>query len=138
MKKHHLFALWGGLFALCAALGFIPEPGNALQVLMTLLSVAFFIPPALLLRAASRSGDRNTVVLVQDLSIASLVLTALLIIANFLSALTGELLGNILHSILIIVSSPMVCSGYWALSLFLWACLMIAAAKLLKNSKKNP
>ena len=49
MKKHYLFALWGGLFTLCAALGFIPAPGTALKILLTLLSVAFFIPGALLL-----------------------------------------------------------------------------------------
>ena len=49
MKKEYLFALWGGLFTLCAVLGFIPAPGKALQILMTLLSVAFFVPGGLLL-----------------------------------------------------------------------------------------
>lgn len=137
MKQHYLFALWGGLFTLCAVLGFIPEPGRALQILMTLLSVACFIPPALLLRRSKQSGNRSIALLIRNLSAASLVLTAVLIILNFLSAFGGELLGNILHSILIIVSSPMICSGYWVLSLFLWACLMIASANILKN-KKNP
>ncbi len=138
MKKQYLFALWGGLFTLCAALGFIPQPSGALQILMSLLSVAFFVPPALLLRLAGQEKDQNTVVLLRNLAAASLVLTVLLIIANFLSALAGEQLGNILHCILIIVSSPMVCSGFWALSLFLWACVMIASLNLLKGMKKNP
>lgn len=133
MKKHTLFALWGGLFALCAALGFVDTPNHALQIIKTILSVAFFVPGALLLRY----GDRNTAALIRNLSISSLVLTAVLLIANFLSAFAPVLLGNILYSILIIVSSPMVCSGYWALSLFLWACLMIVSMKLLKT-KKNP
>lgn len=137
MKKQYLFALWGGLFALCAGLGFIPAPDTALQVLMTLLSVVFFIPGFLLLRLSSRSGDRDTAVLVRNLAAASLLLTLLLIIANFFSVLGSERLGNILYSILIIVSSPMVCSGYWVLSLFLWACLMIGAIKILRI-KKNP
>lgn len=137
MKKQYLFALWGGLFVLCAALGFIPAPGSALKILMLLLSLVFFVPAGLLLQLCSKTGDRNTALLIRNLAAASLILTAVLIMANFFSALGSALLGNILHSILIIVSSPMVCSGYWALSLFLWACLMIGAIKILK-AKKNP
>ena len=134
MKKHGLFALWGALFALCATLGFLTTPSNALRILMTILSVAFFVPPALLLHRSAQKGDRNTLALIRNLSLASLVLTALLITANFFSALGSALVGNVLNSILIIVSTPMICSGYWALSLFLWACLMITAAKLLKQT----
>ena len=137
MKKHYLFALWGGLFTLCAALGFIPAPGTALKILLTLLSVAFFIPGALLLYLSAKKGDRSMAELVRNLAAASLAFTLLLIVANFFSALGGETLGNILYSVLAIVSAPMVCSGYWALSLFLWACLMIGAIQILRQ-KKNP
>ena len=137
MKKHYLFALWGGLFAICAALGFTPAPGTALKILLTLLSVAFFIPGALLLHLSAKSGDRSTAELVRNLAAASLAFTLILIVANFFSALGGETLGNILYSVLVIVSAPMVCSGYWALSLFLWACLMIGAIQILRQ-KKNP
>ena len=137
MKKSYLFALWGGLFVLCAALGFIPSPGAALKILLTLLSVAFFIPGALLLRYAALNKDRNTATLVRNLAAASLVLTLVLIIGNFFSVLGSARLGSILHTLLIIVSSPMICSQYWALSLFLWACLMISSIGILKQ-KKNP
>ena len=137
MKKEYLFALWGGLFTLCAVLGFIPAPGKALQILMTLLAIGFFVPGGLLLWFSAKTGDRNTAFLIRNLSAASLILTAILIIANLFSALGSALLGNILYNILIVVSSPMVCSGYWALSLFLWACLMTASMKILKT-KKNP
>lgn len=132
MNQKYLFALWGGLFALCAALGFIPEPDGALKILMMLLSLAFFVPGALLLRHSHRTGDRLTPLLVRNLSAASLILTAILIIANFLSVLASTFWGNVLYSILVIVSSPMICSGYWALSLFLWASLMITAARQAK------
>lgn len=137
MKKHYLFALWGGLFTLCAALGFIPAPGTALKILLTLLSVAFFIPGALLLYLSAKKGDRSMAELVRNLAAASLAFTLLLIVANFFSVLGSEVLGNILYSVLVIVSAPMVCSGYWALSLFLWACLMIGAIQILRQ-KKNP
>lgn len=132
MKKHYLFALWGGLFAICAALGFIPAPGTALKILLTLLSVAFFIPGALLLHLSAKNGDRSTAELVRNLAAASLAFTLLLIVANFFSALGGETLGNILYSVLVIVSAPMVCSGYWALSLFLWSCLLMLTMRTKK------
>lgn len=135
MKQSFLYALWGALFILCAGLGFVPAPGSALRILMTLLSVAFFIPGALLLKQARRSKNPAAAIVVRNLSMASLVLSALLIVANFLSAMAGAWLGSFLHILLVIVSSPMVCSGFWALSLFLWACLMIAAARIVKNSK---
>lgn len=132
MKPKTLFALWGGLFVLCAALGFVNTASTALQVLMTVLSIAFFLPGALLLRLSKETGNREIALLVRNLSAASLILTAVLLIANFLSALAPKLLGDILHSMLIVVSAPMICSGYWALSMFLWACLMICAVKALK------
>ena len=137
MKKSYLFVLWGGLFVLCAALGFIPNPGTALKILLTLLSVAFFIPGALLLRYAALNKDRNTAMLVRNLAIASLALTLVLLIGNFFSVLGSARLGSILYTLLIIVSSPMICSQYWVLSLFLWACLMIGAMQILRQ-KKNP
>jgi len=132
MKKQTLFVLWGGLFVLCVALGFIPAPAGALKILLTLLSILFFLPPALLLHRCKQAEDRNAVVLIRNFSAASLALTAVLIIANFLSALAPAWLGNVLHGILVVVSAPMVCSGYWALSLFLWACLMVCAIRILK------
>ena len=137
MKKSHLFALWGGLFVLCAALGFISSPDTALKILLTLLSVAFFIPGALLLRYAALNKDQNTAMLVRNLAAASLLLTLILIIGNFFSVLGSARLGSILYTLLIIVSSPMICSQYWVLSLFLWACLMIGAMQILRQ-KKNP
>lgn len=133
MTKQTLFALWGGLFTLCAALGFISAPDSALQILMTLLSVAFFIPGAWLLHLARKTGDRELALVIRSLSVSSLVLTAVLIILNFLSVYSGDFLGRVLHYVLVIVSTPMICSGYWVLSLFFWACLMIGASKILRK-----
>ena len=129
MKKKTLYILWGGFFGLCAGLGFVPDPGQGLQAVMTALSVVFFLPPALLIRQAASQKDRNTLVLVRNLSALSLGVTVVCLVLNLLSALRSQILGDILHYVLIIVSSPMICSGYWVLSLFLWACLMMVSAK---------
>ena len=129
MKYRFLYALWGALFILCAGLGFIPEPVGALKVLLTGVSLLFFLPPAVLVWQSRREKNRAVLALVRNLSIASLSLSALLIIANFLTAFRSELLGNILHGVLVVVSSPMICSGHWAMSLFFWACLLIGGLK---------
>ena len=129
MTKKKLFVLWGGMFILCAGLGFIPGPTGALRVLLSAVSLAFFVPPGLLLYRAEKTGDRATVVLIRNLAALSLILTAVLLVLNFLAVLSTEAAGTMLYYMLVMVSSPMICSGYWAVSLFLWACLLMAALK---------
>ena len=127
MKKKSLFALWGGLFLVCGGLGFVPEPAGVVRWLLTVLSILFFLPPAVLVYQGRKTGDAHLLALIRNLSALSLGLTALLLILNFLTAFRSEVLGNILHAVLVVVSSPMICSGYWVLSLFLWACLLTAS-----------
>ena len=123
MNKKWFYGLWACLFILCAAGGFIPEPAGALRTALTVLALLFFLPPALLLYRKEKSDVR----LISHLSGLSLGLTLLLLILNFFSAFASEYLGQVLHYLLVIVSSPMVCSGHWVLSLFLWACLLTAS-----------
>ena len=129
MKRTLLYALWGFLFILCACLGFIPEPVVLQSRIMTALSLLFFLPPALILYR----GEPDDVKLVRNLSALSLGLTMLLLILNFFTALGSDALGQVMHYVLIIVSSPMICSGHWAMSMFLWACLLMASRKRMKR-----
>lgn len=124
-----LFALWGILFSLCAGLGFIPEPQGLMASVLTVLSLLSFLPPCLLLYLAIRDGNRGDILLIRNLSALSLGLTLAALIANFLTAFSSEAVGQIFYHILIIVSSPMVCSGHWAMSLFLWACLLTVSLR---------
>ena len=133
MNKKILCALWGGLFILCAALGFIPEPAGAIRVLLTVLAFGFFAPPAALLYRAAKERDTHTLKLVRNLAALSLGLTLALLVGNFLSALGSEILGTVLYYMLIIVSSPMICSGHWAMCLFLWACLLMVSLRELRK-----
>ena len=135
MKKKGLFVLWGVLFAVCAGLGFVPQPTGALKWLLGLLGLLFFAPPVLLLARAKESGDRAVAALVRNLSVASLVLTLLALVANVLSLLGGETLGNVLNAVLAIVSTPMFCGQIWILTLFCWAFLMVGANQLVKKMK---
>jgi len=134
MTNKTLFALWGGMFILCAALGFIPEPTGILRGIMTCLAVLFFLPPAwLLYRSAGK--DRRVSALIRNLSALSLGLTLTLILGNFLVLMAPEAVGNVLYGILVIVSSPMVCGQFWVLSLFLWACLLMASLSILGKQR---
>ena len=127
MKKNTLFALWGAGYLLCVLLGFIHEPTGALRVLLSLFSLAFFVPGFLLLYDSLQKGDRKTRKTIRLISAASLVLTLLALIGNFLSVLSSAFMGNVLYVLLVFVSAPMVASGYWVASMFLWACLLIGS-----------
>ena len=137
MKKSAFFALWGGLFIACAGLGFVPAPQGFLKWLLVALSVAFFIPPALMAREAAREKDRVTLRLLRNLSIASLVLTVVVLIGNFLTVTASEAMGIAMYIVLVVVSTPMICGQYWLLSLFLWAFLMTYCVSRLMRKKQR-
>ena len=133
MRKQALFGLWAGLFSICGALGFIPAPEGAVRTVLTLCAIAVFVPPAVLTFDAARKHDRRTLALIRNLCAASLGATALRLMLNFLSVTGSETLGDFLHGVLTVVASPMICSGHWGLSLFLWACLLMVSMKQLKK-----
>ena len=134
MKKSSLMAVWGIFYIICAGLGFIPEPEGAVRIFLKVISVLFFVPPAILLYDALSTGDRKTVLRIRRLSALSLSLTLVLLIANFLAALGSPGLGSFLHVLLVIGSAPMVCSNYWVLSLFLWAVLLVTSLQKRKET----
>ena len=135
MNKKLLFTIWAILFAICAGFGFMKQPEGAVRVLGILFSLGFFCVGGFLLWQARGRKDRAVTALVRNLALASLVTTSVLLVANFLSVFWSDTLGHILHYVLIIVSSPMFCAPNWATSLFLWACLMAASQRLLKQMK---
>ena len=129
MKKKTLYILWAALFALCAGLGFVSEPGEGMKALMFCATAAFFVTPAWLLW----KGNRQDAYMIRNLSLASLALTAVMLIVNLLSVQSRPLVGDVLYAIMAVVSAPMLCSRFWALSLFCWACLMIVGWKKLRK-----
>lgn len=130
MKRSHLYIIWGALFALCAGLGFLPAPEGGLKALCLVLSAAFFLPPLLLIR----SGHRETVALVRNLAALALALDLILLVLNILSASFSEAVGTVLHCILVIAGSPLICSRCWALVLFLWAFVLHYGNRELKTA----
>ena len=135
MDKGILAAAWIGMYILCCVLGFLPEQQGFSLYEMSAVSVCFFIPPFLLLRKAKAEQDVKTLRLVRRVSILSLSLTTVLLVANFLSVLSpSEAFGTALHIVLRIVSVPMGSSG-GVISLFLWACLLYSSIPGKKKEK---
>lgn len=120
MSNKALYIIWGGLYILCAGLGFMQPGSEEAANAMTLLSVAFFIPGAVLLY-------RGQKVQIRLLSAISLGLTVVCIVLNILSVGMAEIDGRILYALLGLLSAPMFCSRMWLLSLFLWACLLMGS-----------
>ena len=133
MNRTSFYTVWAGLFILCAGLGFIPAPAGFLKFLLIGLTLGFFAVPGWFLTWLDKRGDKLHIRIVRNLSLASLGLTIGLILLNFVSFMASEAVGTMLHILLIIVSTPMICGQYWVLSLFLWACLMFWANSLLKR-----
>lgn len=135
MSKKTLFTLWGGMFILCAGLGFIPNPAGLLRWLMTALAMLFFVPAGAIAYSAWKRKEPDTLRLVRNLAAGSLGLTVAALIANFVSIAAPEAVGDVLYAVLVMVSSPMICGQIWIVSLLLWAGLMWTCIFLLKKKK---
>ena len=127
------YIAWAVLYAACAGLSFISEPPGILPGLMVVLALAFFVPPAILLYRAITRKERGTLLCIGAISAASLVLTFVMLLLNFLSFEASAAAGLVLNAMLILVSVPMLCSGAWVVSLFLWAILLMICLKFGKK-----
>ena len=54
-------------------------------------------------------------------------------ILSILTAMASEAVGNLMHVLLVVFSTPMFCSNYWILSLFLWAVLLVSSMQKWKE-----
>lgn len=127
MKEKMLYAIWGAMYILCAGLGFIPQRDAFTSAMLTILAVLFFVPGIVLLYEAMREKNTAGIKRIRIIAICSLVLTMLSLCITFMTVTGSASLGNFMQILLTIFSVPMLCSEYWALSLFLWACLLFGS-----------
>ena len=134
LKYKQLYPAWALLFAVTALLGLIfPAAEGALKFILRLVALSFFLPPWLILLKAQDDRDSKHRKLIRNFSIASLIATLVLICASVTSVGESAILGDALHVALTVVSAPMICGQSYALSMFLWAMLLMAT---LTRSKK--
>ena len=125
MKERILYIAWGGMYVVCAVLGFVNGAQGLGKLLLMLTALLFFVPVGILLYDAVRSQNKKALLRLRIICICSLGLTLLLLIANILCVTASEAVGQALHGFLVLVSVPMFCSQYWLVSLFLWACMLM-------------
>ena len=134
MREKILYAIWGGLYAVCGVLGFVNVAQGFGKLLLMLTALIFFVPGGILLYDSIRDQNEESLRRLRIISLCSLALTLLLLVANILGVTGSAALGEALHGFLILVSVPMFCSQYWLVSLFLWACILMVT--LWKKPKK--
>ena len=133
MKKIGLYTLWAALYIVCVALGTITGATGIQKVALICMALVFFVPGIWLLVDAKRQNDRKEQRRIFMISVISLGITVVFLSLNFASVFFSEEAGAVLYDMLNLVSAPMYCAQYWVLSLFLWACLLVAS----KPSKKK-
>lgn len=136
MKQKIAYIVWGVLYCLCAGLGHIVEATPVQSAALTAVSILFFVPGFYLLVDAKRNQNTRQLKFLRILGFSSLGLTLLMILVNIASVLASEILGNVLHEILIFVSVPMFASRHWVLSLFLWAFFAFSTIGINKLDQK--
>ena len=137
MKNEEYLKIWAVLYILCGLLGFIPDPGSWMKAISVLLAAAFFVPGGVLLYRACKEKNKKQLRFLRNLSVASLGATFAALLLNFLSVMFPELIGDFLYGVLVLVSVPMVCSRYWAVSMFCWALIMCISGTWLKQAKSK-
>ena len=142
MKKHKvgiLYGIWAVMYVAAVLLSLLDNVQGGGLVLLNIYAFLFFIPGGILAYWAIREKCRIQLRLLRWVSGVSLGLTVALLVVTFLCVNASVQVGRILHSFLILVSAPMLICFNWAVSLFLWACLLmvtIPGVILPRNKKK--
>ena len=135
MTNKSLYIIWGVLFALCAGLGFLPNPEGLDKGICVTVAVLFFAAPAAIVYLNWKKKNWEALRLVRNLAMGSLAVTLMALVANMLTLAVPVWVGDLLYAFLVIVSAPMVCSQVWVMSLVLWAALMWTCILLLGKKK---
>ena len=131
----HLWIIWAAAYVICTVCAFFPVAQGALSGLFVLLSMGFFVPPAFLIYKAVQNKWPKILRIIRNLSLISLGLTLVAILLNFVSIQASQEWGLVLYWILILVSTPMICSQVWVIGLFGWAMLLFTSLTYLKKKK---
>ena len=132
-KTKKLWMIWAAAYVICTICAFFPVAQGAMTGLFLLLSLGFFVPPGFLIYEAVQNRSTKTLKMIRNLSIISLSLTLLTILLNFVAFKASKAWGLVLYWLLILVSTPMICSQVWVVGLFGWAMLLFTSLTYLRK-----
>ena len=126
MKKNTiLYIIWAVLYCACVGFSFAEPTNIGGKAFLIVLSVAFFVPPYVMAYQAQKKDDRKTIKTLRLICIGILVLALILLVLNILSVNYSARTGLVLYVLLAMFAPPLACADQYALSLFLWACLLM-------------
>lgn len=128
-----IWVIWAVAYVICTVCGFFPVAQGAVTGMFVLLSMGFFVPPAFLIYEAVQNKWPKILRIIRNLSLISLGLSLVMILLNFVSIQASQEWGLVLYWMLILVSTPMICSQVWVIGLFGWAVLLMTCLKYLKK-----
>ena len=137
MKKNYVYGYWALMYVLSVWLSFVAAEG-IIKTLLAAFGIIFFLPPFYLVYRARKENDRKTVHFLRLLSICVLALSLVLLVLNFLSVYFSAQAGLVLFVLLALFSAPMLSGQYWALSLFLWASLLMVTVLRFNRDESSP
>ena len=126
MKKRVLSVLWAVAYGICLLVGFLPNLTGFWKIAAVFFGLLFFVPPILVLVQGRKEKSRKTLLALRLISMASLILSLLLLVLNFFSVYFSTQAGLWLHVLLGIFACPILCINNFFFSMFLWACLLFA------------
>lgn len=134
---------WLGMYLLCVALGMVQGATGAATIALMLISILFFLPPALLVYNELLSTRKRILKRIRWICVASLLLTTISLTTEFAIAylyvggIVSPVAMNISHLITLLVSAPLYCSQTYYVSIFLWACLLFSTFIRLPHHPKK-
>ena len=118
MKKNTiLYIVWAVLYCACVGFSFVSNRNLGGKIFLIGLNLVFYVPPFVLAIKALKT--------LRWISVSVLVLATVMLVLNILSVKFSARVGLIMYVLLAVLAPPLACAQQFALSLFLWACLLM-------------
>ena len=128
MKKYWIIG-WVAMYVAAVAMG-VFWPATAVS---TIVGIAFFVPPAVLLWDGFRSGNQKRIRCIRILSLVSLLLTMVLVSMIFVTVSSEKNIDKLMDMLLVLCAAPLMCFKAWLVSIFGWASLLSASFVVKKS-----
>ena len=126
MKKNTgLCILWVVLYCACVGFSFVSNRNLGGKIFLIGLNLMFFVPPFVLAFRALKEENRKALKTLRWICISVLVLATVTLVLNIVAVKFSATVGLVMYILFAVLAPPLACANQWALSLFLWACVMM-------------
>ncbi|MBR5021779.1 MAG: hypothetical protein IKY18_01050 [Oscillospiraceae bacterium] len=130
-KKTVVYVVWAVWYLICLFLSLGKPPVGWAKAPFVLVGLLFFVPPFYLLYISKK--DAKTIKLVRTISIVSIATFVVLYALNLMSVNWSVTAGRVLYYLMVVFCAPIMCGQFFAVSLYLWGCLLWACVLMLRK-----